>query len=299
MKKALLLFLLVAYSAIITGQHIDIVRAGYKYGPSASSESGNSLTNASATLDVLLPLQRKNGDAILAGLNAEYAALEIDGNNKEHYFPTRFILGYQKLFKSGNKLTALFLPSVKSNWENINSNHIQYGIYARYDWYKNPDVKIQFGGYLNTELASLFFVPLISLDYYGSKNWHFYGVFPVNYNIMRDLGKKTRVGLRYQGLMNSIYFEQNNVQGYWERAPIELFLAVEHYFTPRLVGRVMAGHSVMRTMSVYGIDQQSSFRLSAVRFGDNRTPVYEAGDTFLMEFSLIYRYDLASVNKVR
>lgn len=293
MKKIGLLIIFHLLTSSFFAQHIDILRAGYKYGPSAKSESGVSLTNVSSSLDFLLPLQRKNGDAVLAGFNAEYAVLQLENTSAEHYFPTRFVLGYQKQFDSGNKLTALFLPSVKSNWQNINSNHFQYGFYARYDWYKTKELKLQFGGYLNTELASLFFVPLISLDYYGSRNWHFYGVFPVNYNIMRNVGKKTRLGLRYQGLMNSIYTESGGIPGYWERAPIEFFLAVEYYFTPRIVGRFMAGRSVMRTMEIYELNQQSDFRLSAVRFGDSRNALYSAGDTFLFEFSLFYRYDLS------
>lgn len=110
---------------------------------------------------------------------------------------------------------------------------------------------------------------------------------------MRNVGDRTRLGIGYQGLMNSIYTEVNGISGYWERAPIELFLAVEHYFTPRIVGRFMAGHSVMRTMNLYDFNQQSDFRISAVRFGDNRNANYSAGDSFLFEFSLFYRYDLS------
>ena len=293
MNKIGFLFLMVCMTHLTKAQHIDILRTGFKYGPSAKSESGAALINASASVDVLLPLQRENGDAVLAGFNAEYAMLQIENSPAQHYYPTRFVLGYQKQLKSGNKFTALFLPSIKSNWQNINSNHLQNGIYARYDWYKTKNLKWQFGGYFNTELASLFFVPIISLNYYGSKNWHFYGVFPVNYNIMRNVGDRTRLGIRYQGLMNSIYTEVNGIPGYWERAPIELFLAVEHYFTPRIVGRFMAGHSVMRTMNLYDFNQQSDFRISAVRFGDNRNANYSAGDSFLFEFSLFYRYDLS------
>lgn len=294
-KKLIIIYAILCPLISLCQEHIDLFSTHYKLVPTANSANTKNLTERSFTINALLPIQRENGDAFITGFSLEQASISFENdslNFEESYLPTRLQLGYQFSLRDNSSLMLLALPKISSNWKNIADKHFQFGVYALYSFKPNPNWKVKLGGYYNSELFGPFFVPLISADYYGFENWLFYGTIPVNYNIMYLAGEKWRFGFRYQGLVNTIYNDTQFQNTYWERKPQEALGVIEYYLQPNMVLRGMAGHTVLRSIDLYGQNQSVDTRISAIGIGDNRESLLSAKDAPVFQLSFIYRYEL-------
>ena len=179
--------------------------------------------------------------------------------------------------KIAPKSSLLILGMVRSshlNFDRQSSSRFQYGgVFTMTKEVRN-NLKLTLGSYVNTERYSLFWVPMLGLDWSINENWRIYGNLPINLTIQRLVGDRVRAGLYFKGTITSYYNENVTGPSYVDQSDNSLTLFGEFYMTKNLVLRPSFGLSLGRSYTLYDDSDKLDFRISAVKFGDARQAIY-------------------------
>ena len=168
MKNIFLFCLLSLVSLVSFGQnHVDLARFHYSNTPQNNFDSIGGSTNVEDFgLDVTLPIQLNDSNAILTGFNIDQVKTQFHPMDNFRTVSTVNIkLGYNK--KHGEKWsgTYMFLPKIASDFKNITSKDFQFGALILMKYSKKENVKYNVGAYYNSELFGPLVVPLIGIYY--------------------------------------------------------------------------------------------------------------------------------------
>lgn len=195
-------------------------------------------------------------------------------SNTAHQFNLHGVILQTGLFHRLNEnqgLILLFIPRLMGDFEQIDTEHFQFGGIALYEKRFSESLTMRFGGSFNQELFGPFVVPLVYLNWQLSDKWNIAGLLPVyakaNYRVNDDLV----AGFHYFGLVTTYRLGQRNYAGdYIERRSIDLSLFARHRIAGNLHFEMRAGIALGRDYRQYGENDKVDFALPLVSFGDDR-----------------------------
>ena len=147
----------------------------------------------------------------------------------------------------------------------------QHGAIALYEYRWNSNFMMRFGAMYNQELGGPLLVPLFDINWQMSEKWSMAGLFPIYLKINYQASPRWIVGFSHFGLITSYALHNPEYAGdYMERTSIDLtgFARWKMVGNWHLEGRI--GYALNRNYEQYHADQKVDFRLSIIKFGDNR-----------------------------
>ena len=172
MRKHLILILSLYSCSSYAQNYVDILRAEYTATPQNTFDSSNQTTDLQkVNLNLTVPLELKNGNAILAGVVYDRVSTAWDPN--ENKMPvSSYILKVGMNVKHSEKWSAsyLLLPKVASNFkEELRKEDFQVGGLILAKMKKNENFSYKFGTYMNGDRFGPFLVPLFGFYYQKDK----------------------------------------------------------------------------------------------------------------------------------
>ena len=177
---------------------------------------------------------------------------------------------YQK-FSNGRGLQLLFAPRFMTDFNNVDRGHFQIGGVALYEKRFSDKLLMRFGAMLHDELGGPYMVPIIYTDWQISSKWSLKGTWPISGKIKYQVNDNFSTGISHFGLVTSYKLGHPDYQGdYMERTSIDecLFGRVRLAGNFHLEGRL--GYALGRYYNQYDADQKADFRITILKFGDNR-----------------------------
>ena len=148
--------------------------------------------------------------------------------------------------------------------------------------------------YANTEKYGLIIVPILGL-YYKSANKNFEANLnlPIIGDINYEIGKKTWVGMRFDGLgttytLNNRVYSPNGA--YVSKTSNELVSYLRFRLSKSIYLNTKVGYAISRNYKVFDANDKIDLALSSFYFGDNRTQLNERfKDGAIFKMELFYR----------
>ena len=195
----------------------------------------------------------------------------------------------QKLSNDG-EIQLLFAPRLMSDFNQINSDHFQFGALAMYKKKFSSQLTMAFGAMYNQELFGPYLVPLVDLDWQLSERWSITGMLPVYSKIKYKINDNFDAGIAHFGLITSYKLGAPENNGdYIERSSIDLTAYARHKIAGNLYLEGRFGRALGRNYAQYAADQKVSFSLPLVGFGDDRTQKnVKFNDGWIAEIRLVY-----------
>jgi hypothetical protein len=184
-----------------------------------------------------------------------------------------FILqtGLYKKFSKGRGMQILLAPRFMTDFNNVDGGHFQFGGVALYEKRFHDKLMMRFGAMLHDELGGLYMVPIVYTDWQISSKWSLKGNWPISGKIKYQVNDNLSTGISHFGLITSYKLGHPDYQGdYMERTSIDecLFARVRIVGNIHLEGRL--GYALGRYYKQYDADQKADFRITILKFGDNR-----------------------------
>ena len=177
---------------------------------------------------------------------------------------------YQK-FSNGRGLQLLFAPRFMTDFNNVDRGHFQIGGVALYEKRFSDKLLMRFGAMLHDELGGPYMVPIVYTDWQISSKWSLKGTWPISGKIKYQVNDNFSTGISHFGLVTSYKLGHPDYQGdYMERTSIDecLFGRVRLAGNFHMEGRL--GYALGRYYNQYDADQKADFRITILKFGDNR-----------------------------
>jgi len=189
----------------------------------------------------------------------------------------------------------LYVPRYMTDDIGNSENAWQHGAIALYEYRWNPNFMMRFGAMYHQEKGGPLLVPLFDINWQMSEKWSMFGLFPIFLKINYQANERWAVGLNHFGLITSYALHGPEYAGdYMERTSIDIcgfsrYKLAGNWF---LEGRL--GYAFGRNYEQYHPDQKIDFRLSIIKFGDNRGEPQNVtfNDGPIAELRLVYALPL-------
>jgi hypothetical protein len=301
MRKHLILILSLYSCSSYAQNYVDILRAEYTATPQNTFDSSNQTTDLQkVNLNLTVPIELKNGNAILAGVVYDRVSTAWDPN--ENKMPvSSYILKVGMNVKHSEKWSAsyLLLPKVASNFkEELRKEDFQIGGLVLAKVKKSENFSYKFGAYMNGDRFGPFLVPLFGF-YYQKDKLEMDVIVPSYAKINYSITPKITAGLNWRATVKSYSIKRPAIHNkialsYMHHLSNEIAAHVGFEPIKGVIVRGMAGVSLGRSFRVYENDDKIDFGLSLFRFGDDRVPLntdFKNGAFGRLE--LAYRYYLS------
>lgn len=297
MIKSIFLFLLLCLlSFLSSGQdYVDLIRFHYSNTSQNNFDSIAGSTNVEDFgLDVTLPIQLNDSNAILTGLNIDQIKTQFYPlDNFSTVSSVNIKIGYNKKYGKKWSGTYMLLPKIASDFKKITSKDFQFGALILMKYSKKENLKYNIGAYYNGELFGPFLVPLLGI-YYKSKNEKFEAnlTLPIWADVNYKLNKFMKVGANFAAFVRSYHLSEN--AAYVVKKSNDLFGYLQFNLIKSVLLQTKTGYTIGRSYKVYDDNDRADFGFSAFRFGDGRTvlnPTFKDGINFKVR--LIYRFHIA------
>lgn len=303
MKRKILQLLFLMLPFLCTAQeYIDLF--SINYGKSQEKTFENSSVNTSISTfqtNLTLPVVLNEKYTAVTGVNFSSYSLQLfpDSNNN-HLYSTNLRVGLSVKHSEHWSGLYLFLPKVASDYINVNSEDIYLGGLAVLKYKRNENFGYGLGLYGSSEAYGMSVVPIVTFYYHSpNKRFEINGFMPNDADINYSLTDKTRIGVDFLGHGNSYKLTTDNIRSnYVENNSIDFSSYVQRsVFDKKILLRLKLGYS-LNEFRVYPMDQKLDLQILALKFGDNRTRLFEdKSNTILLKMEAIYRFDLSNVKK--
>jgi hypothetical protein len=173
---------------------------------------------------------------------------------------------------NGGKIQLLVAPRLMSDFRNLDGNSFQLGGVVSYQNDLSDNLNLGFGAMYNQELFGPYLVPLVLLEWQVSDRWYIEGMLPVTAKVHFRASEGLDVGFNHFGLITSYYLGDEEYAGdYLERQSIDLSLFARQRIYGNFFIEGMVGRTFGRSYKQYAGDEQVSFAIPLVTFGDERT----------------------------
>lgn len=283
-------------------EYIDLF--SINYGKSQEKTFENSSVNTSISTfqtNLTLPVVLNEKYTAVTGVNFSSYSLQLfpDSNNN-HLYSTNLRVGLSVKHSEHWSGLYLFLPKVASDYINVNSEDIYLGGLAVLKYKRNENFGYGLGLYGSSEAYGMSVVPIVTFYYHSpNKRFEINGFMPNDADINYSLTDKTRIGVDFLGHGNSYKLTTDNIRSnYVENNSIDFSSYVQRsVFDKKILLRLKLGYS-LNEFRVYPMDQKLDLQILALKFGDNRTRLFEdKSNTILLKMEAIYRFDLSNVKK--
>lgn len=303
MKKKIIQLLFLILPFLCSAQeYIDLF--SINYGKSQEKTFEDSSVNTSISTfqtNLTLPIVLNEKYIAVTGVNFSSYSLQLfpDSNNN-HLYSTNLRAGLSVKHSEHWSGLYLFLPKVASDYINVSNKDIYLGGLALLKYKRNENFGYGLGLYGSSEAYGMSVVPIVTFYYHSpNKRFEINAFMPNDADINYSLNDKTRIGVDFLGHGNSYKLTTGNVRSnYVENNSIDFSSYVQRsVLDNKILLRLKLGYS-LNEFRVYPIDQKLDLQILALKFGDNRTRLFEdKSNTFLLKMEAIYRFDLSKVKK--
>ncbi|MBP2282458.1 hypothetical protein H4V97_000776 [Flavobacterium sp. CG_23.5] len=303
MKRKILQLLFLILPFLCNAQeYIDLFSVNY--GKSQEKTFENSSVNTSISTfqtNLTLPVVLNEKYTAVAGVNFSSYSLQLfpDSNNN-HLYSTNLRAGLSVKHSEHWSGLYLFLPKVASDYINVSSEDIYLGGLAVLKYKRNENFGYGLGLYGSSEAYGMSVVPIVTFYYHSpNKRFEINAFMPNDADINYSLTDKTRIGVDFLGHGNSYKLTTDNIRSnYVENNSIDFSSYVQRsVLDKKILLRLKLGYS-LNDFRVYPMDQKLDLQILALKFGDNRTRLFEdKSNTILLKMEAIYRFDLGNVKK--
>ena len=275
------IFLLFAGSPVFSQQSIDLFTVSGRYGLPTSYEStfSGKSTEITSMINLKAPVVFNDKNIWYNDLTYNYFAVNNDITMPENMAnPIRlhgFILqtGLVHRFSTSTAVQLLFAPRYMTDFTGKGLNRWQFGGIFMFEKVFRETLMMRFGALYNQELGGPFIVPLVYLEWQISDRWSASGMLPIFAKVKYKVNDNFNTGLAFFGLITSYKLGDPDYAGdYMERTSIDPAL----YGRLRIAGNLhfegRIGYAIDRKYEQYAADQTVPFRISIIKFGDNRVP---------------------------
>lgn len=299
MKSFLVIFCCLLFSLAHTQNYIDLVTLSYTNTPQNSFETTNKTTSVEElAFDLNFPIKLNEKTAVLTNLYANKTNVKLDSySGITDLNVIGLSLGINTTFNKKWSGTFLFFPKLAADNISLSKDNFQFGFLALCTNKRNDNLKFKYGAYINSEKFGVMVVPILGLYYLGPNR-----KFETNLNlpILADanyrLGKKTWIGLKFDGLGTSYNLDQQNYvngKAYVYKESNELVSYLRFKLYNSIYFNTKIGYAIARNYEVYNANDKVNWALASIYFGDNRTLLNERfKDGFLFKLELFYRLNL-------
>jgi hypothetical protein len=303
MKKKIIQLLFLILPFLCNAQeYIDLFSVNY--GKSQKSTFENSSINTSISTfqtNLILPIVLNEKYIAVTGVNFSSYSLQLfpDSNNN-HLYSTNLRAGLSVKHSEHWSGLYLFLPKVASDYINVSSEDIYLGGLALLKYKRNENFGYGLGLYGSSEAYGMSVVPIVTFYYHSpNKRFEINAFMPNDADINYSLTDKTRIGVDFLGHGNSYKLTTDNVRSnYVENNSLDFSSYVQRsVLDNKILLRLKLGYS-LNEFRIYPMDQKLDLQILALKFGDNRTRLFEdKSNTILLKMEAIYRFDLSKVKK--
>ena len=279
--RALQLTGLLCIGFIVSAQnYVDILTSEYTQTPQNNFDSSNQSTDMNKlNINLTVPIELKNGNAILAGVVYDRVNTQL-WEYTEKMPVSSYILKLGMNIKHSDKwsYTALLLPKLASRFEEkVSGQDFQFGALGLAKMKKSEHMTYKFGAYMNGDKFGPFLVPLFGF-YYKKEKLEMDVIVPSYAKINYSLTPKLTTGVNWRATVKS--YNLNGITNGQLLRPFYLHhlsneVAAHIGLEPikGVIVRGVAGVSLGRSFRVYENDDKIDFGLSLFRFGDDRVPL--------------------------
>lgn len=303
MKRKIIQLLFLILPFLCSAQeYIDLFSVNY--GKSQEKTFENSSVNTSISTfqtNLTLPVVLNEKYIAVTGVNFSSYSLQLfpDSNNN-HLYSTNLRAGLSVKHSEHWSGLYLFLPKVASDYINVSSEDIYLGGLALLKYKRNENFGYGLGLYGSSEAYGMSVVPIVTFYYHSpNKRFEINAFMPNDADINYSLTDKTKIGVDFLGHGNSYKLTTDNVRSnYVENNSIDFSSYVQRsVLDKKILLRLKLGYS-LNQFRVYPMDQKLDLQILALKFGDNRTKLFEdKSNTILLKMEAIYRFDLSKVKK--
>ena len=303
MKRKIIQLLFLILPFLCNAQeYIDLFSVNY--GKSQKTTFENSSINTSISTfqtNLTLPIVLNEKYTVISGVNFSSYSLQLfpDSNNNSLY-STNLRAGLRISHSEHWSGIYLFLPKVASDYVHLSSEDIYLGGLALLKYKRNENFGYSIGIYGSSEAYGMSMVPIIGLYYHSpDKRFEMNFFMPNDADINYSLTDKTKIGVDFLGHGNSYKLTTDNIRSnYVENNSIDFSSYVQRsVLDKKILLRLKMGYS-LNQFRVYPLDQKLDLQILALKFGDNRTRLFEdKSNTILLKMEAIYRFDLSTVKK--
>ena len=184
-----------------------------------------------------------------------------------------FILqtGIARKLNEKDGFQLLVVPRYNSDFNGYDPKNWQFGGIALYEHRYHEKLMMRFGVMFNQELFGPLLVPLVHIDWQMNEKWSMAGLFPIYLKINYQLSDRMIVGLSHFGLITTYRISQQGFEtDYVERNSIDEALFARYKVAGNFHLEARVGYSLARVYEQYAESEKMDFRLSIIRFGDDR-----------------------------
>lgn len=170
-----------------------------------------------------------------------------------------------------NSLQILVVPRYMSDMFNPGSEAWQIGAVGLYEHRFGENLKMRFGALYNGEIAGPMVVPLVGIDWKINEKWSVTGLLPIYGKLNYKIDERFTTGLSHFGLFTS--YDLTNPEysdDYMERSSIDLSAFLQMNLVGNIFVEARFGYALSRKYEQYRDGSKVDFRLSILKFGDNR-----------------------------
>ena len=303
MKKKIIQLLFLILPFLCSAQEfIDLFSVNYGKSQEKTFEDSSVNTSISTfQTNLTLPIVLNEKYIAVTGVNFSSYSLQLfpDSNNN-HLYSANLRAGLSVKHSEHWSGLYLFLPKVASDYINVSTKDIYLGGLALLKYKRNENFGYGLGLYGSSEAYGMSVVPIITFYYHSpNKRFEINAFMPNDADINYSLTDKTRIGVDFLGHGNSYKLTTDNLRSnYVENNSIDFSSYVQRsVLDNKILLRLKLGYS-LNDFRVYPIDQKLDLQILALKFGDNRTRLFEdKSNTFLLKMEAIYRFDLSKVKK--
>jgi hypothetical protein len=165
----------------------------------------------------------------------------------------------------------LFAPRYMTDFQATSARNFQFGGIFLYEKKFSERLMMRFGGLLHDELGGPYLVPIVETDWQINSRWSLVGQWPITGKLKYKVNENISTGISHFGLITSYRLGNPDYEGdYIERTSIDLSL----FGRVRLAGNFHMegrfGYALGRSYKQFTEDQKVPFRITIIKFGDNR-----------------------------
>ncbi|MFE3869062.1 DUF6268 family outer membrane beta-barrel protein [Flavobacterium sp. LS2P90] len=303
MKRKIIQLLFLILPFLCNAQeYIDLFSVNYGKSQKTTFEDSSVNTSISTfQTNLTLPIVLNEKYIAVTGVNFSSYNLQLfpDSNNN-HLYSTNLRAGLSVKHSGHWSGLYLFLPKVASDYINVSSEDVYLGGLALLKYKRNENFGYGLGLYGSSEAFGMSVVPIVTFYYHSpNKRFEINAFMPNDADINYSLTDKTKIGVDFLGHGNSYKLTTENVRStYVVNNSIDFSAYVQQgLFNKKILLRLKMGY-LLNDFRVYPIDQKLDLQILVLRFGDNRTRLFQdKSNTILFKMEAIYRFDLSKVKK--
>jgi len=179
--------------------------------------------------------------------------------------------GYSTMITTKFNVTALLMPTLNSDYQNIKASDIKLGAIVRGSWKVSDDLTWKAIVGYRGQFYGPQYVVLVGLDWKLNDRWQVFGDLPHNVTVSYALNNKANAGFNLF-VQNSTY-GLSNKDRYFEYNTVNPGLFAEYYVAPEWAIRVTAAYTLIRNMEIYNKNDKAGGFIDFYEMGNRQDPI--------------------------